>query len=187
MREYLRPESGERVLDVGCGVGDVVNHVGDATYVGVDQNPDYVSRAQRMSHGRGSFINASVQELPSLGLADFDKVIIIGVLHHLDDDIVASLITELPKVMKPDARLVVAENAWTADQATTARVLIALDRGRNVRELSGYERLITPSFDVVRTTVRHDLLRFPYTYAIFEAVRKRDRAVTAESGTPEPS
>jgi ubiquinone/menaquinone biosynthesis C-methylase UbiE len=73
VKDYLRPESGEKVLDVGCGVGDVVNHVGDATYVGVDQNPDYIARAQRMSEGRGTFINASVQELPSLGLGDFDS------------------------------------------------------------------------------------------------------------------
>jgi SAM-dependent methyltransferase len=186
-REYLQPQAGEQILDVGCGVGDVASHVGDATYVGVDQNPDYIARAQRKSDGRARFINASVEELPSLGLGDFDKVVIIGVLHHLADDVVAGLMADLTRVMKPDARLIVAENAWTADQATTARVLIALDRGRNVREPSGYERLIGGEFDVVRTTVRHDLLRFPYTYVIFEAVKKQDESAPIASETPDSS
>ena len=172
VHEYLRPTAGETVLDVSCGVGDIVHHMGDALYVGIDQNADYIKKARRNSEGRGTFITASVEELPGLSLDPFDKVVIIGVLHHLDDDVVTGLMAALPQVMKPGAPLIVAENAWTPDQATTARVLIALDRGRNVREVTGYERLIEPYFDVARSTVRHDLLRFPYTYVVIEATAK---------------
>jgi cyclopropane fatty-acyl-phospholipid synthase-like methyltransferase len=170
VEEYLQPRSGERILDVGCGVGDIVNYMGDATYIGVDQNADYIAKARKKSPNHGTFINASVEDLPQLDLTGFDKVIIIGVLHHLDDQVVADLMAALPAVMKPGAQLVVAENVWTPDQATTARVLIALDRGRNVRSVDGYERFIEPHFDDVRSVFRHDLLRFPYTYVITQAV-----------------
>lgn len=169
VHEYLQPDAGEVILDVGCGVGDIVNYMGDATYVGIDQNLSYINTAKKKSPNAGTFINASVEELPRLGLAQFDKVILIGVLHHLDDPIVADLMAALPAVMKPDAQLVVAENVWTPDQATTARVLIALDRGRNVRSVDGYERFIAPHFDDVHSELRHDLLRFPYTYVITRA------------------
>lgn len=179
VEEYLQPREGEAILDVGCGVGDIVHYMGDATYIGVDQNPGYITTARRKSGDRGMFINVSVEDLPQLDLTNFDKVIIVGVLHHLDDKIVADLMAALPAIMRPGAQLVVAENAWTPTQRTTARLLIALDRGRNVRSVDGYERLIEPHFDEVHSVLRHDLLRFPYTYVITRAIV---RPVTLPAG-----
>jgi len=158
------------VLDVGCGVGDTSAVVGDADYVGIDFNPSYIAQAQRTYPDR-RFIVASVDDLPGLGLDQFDRVVIQGVLHHLSDDQVRNLLAALPGVMRPGALLVTSDNVWDETQSSTARVLIALDRGRNVREAHRYAELIETHFEDVQTIVRHDMLRIPYSHCIVSARR----------------
>jgi SAM-dependent methyltransferase len=82
--ERVRP--GERVLDLGCGKGevafDLVNKAG-ATVVGVDYDGYHLSFARsRFSHPDLEFIEADITEwLPE---GEFDVVILSNVLEHLD-------------------------------------------------------------------------------------------------------
>jgi 2-polyprenyl-3-methyl-5-hydroxy-6-metoxy-1,4-benzoquinol methylase len=165
-REYIKAQPGERILDAGCGVGDMREYLPDVDYTGIDFNPDYIEGAKRRYTDGARFLNASVDDLADLGVGDFDAVIVISVLHHLTDEQVTNLVTSLPKVMKPGARLVTVDPAWLPEQATTARVLIALDRGRFVRDVEGYRRLLEAGFTDVEFTLRQDLLRLPYTYCV---------------------
>ena len=169
VREFVCPAPGEWVLDVGCGVGDTIEHLPeDITYVGIDFNPAYIQTAAE-KHPKGRFIVASVDDLPALGLDRFDCVIAQNMLHHLSDEQVRALVAGLPAVMRPGARFVTSDNVWDEDQSTTARVLIALDRGRNVREAHRYAELIGAHFTDVEVTVRHDMLRIPYTHCLVQA------------------
>ena len=120
VREFVRPAPGEWVLDVGCGVGDTIEHLPeDITYVGIDFNPAYIQTATD-KHPKGRFIVASVDDLPALGLDRFDCVIAQNMLHHLSDDQVRALVASLPAVMRPGARFVTSDNVWDEDQSTTA-------------------------------------------------------------------
>jgi 2-polyprenyl-3-methyl-5-hydroxy-6-metoxy-1,4-benzoquinol methylase len=168
VREYVKPQPGEWILDVGCGVGDTVEHLGDVHYVGIDFNQKYIDTATK-KHPQGTFVAASVDELPALGLDKFDCVIIQNVLHHLSDDQVQRLVAGLPAVMRPGARLATSDNVWSEDSTTTARVLIALDRGRNVREAHRYAELVGEKFGDIEVTVRHDMLRIPYSHCIVQS------------------
>jgi ubiquinone/menaquinone biosynthesis C-methylase UbiE len=170
--EYIRPVPGERLLDVGCGVGDMLEYLPRVSYVGIDMNAAYLETATRR-RGRedARFVHASVDELPSLGLADFDAAIVISALHHLTEDQVTNLVASLQRVVKLGGRLVTVDPVWQPDQATTARVLIALDRGRHVRDIDGYARLIGKGFDDLEFTVRSDLLRLPYSYCVSRSRR----------------
>jgi ubiquinone/menaquinone biosynthesis C-methylase UbiE len=168
VREFVRPAPGEWILDVGCGTGDTIEHLDSSvTYVGIDFNPAYIESAAEQ-HPNGRFIAASVDDLPALGLDRFDCVIAQNMLHHLSDDQVKRLVASLPSVMRPGARFVTSDNVWTEDQGATARVLIALDRGRNVREGHRYAELISEHFDDVEFTIRHDMLRIPYTHCLVQ-------------------
>jgi ubiquinone/menaquinone biosynthesis C-methylase UbiE len=168
-QEYIKAQPGERILDAGCGVGDMREYLPDVDYTGIDLNPDYIEGAKRRYTDGAQFLNASVDDLATLGFEEFDAAIIISVLHHLTDEQVSNLVTSLPRVLKPGARLVTVDPVWLPEQATTARVLIAMDRGRYVRDLDGYRRLIEQGFADVRFTVRQDLLRLPYTYCVSES------------------
>src|SRR4051812_25215768 len=54
--EDARVRSGERVLDVGCGVGDLLDHLpAGVDYFGYDHNEDYIRMARERHPGRGVF------------------------------------------------------------------------------------------------------------------------------------
>ena len=81
-----RLEPSDRVLDIGCGKGelahDIVERAG-STVVGIDSNPVYLDFArQRFSHPRLTFVEADALEyLPE---ERFDAVILSNVLEHIE-------------------------------------------------------------------------------------------------------
>jgi 2-polyprenyl-3-methyl-5-hydroxy-6-metoxy-1,4-benzoquinol methylase len=98
----LLPES--RILDFGCGPGDLSNSLACAGYrvVGVDQAENMITRAtQRFSSGRITFqwLGKSNSE-PSLPFpdADFDGIICSSVLEYVDD--VGSCLRELARACR---------------------------------------------------------------------------------------
>ena len=141
--EYIRARDGQRVLDVACGLGDMLDHLPAVSYVGIDTNQDYITTASRIRGSeRARFLCASTDDLPSLDLAEFDIALVISALHHLTDAQVSTMVSSVQHALKPGGRLVTVDPVWKPDQRTTARVLIALDRGRYVRDLDGYARLL---------------------------------------------
>jgi len=173
-REHLRLEPGQRVLDLGCGPGDILQFLPAVDYVGYDINPAYIERARLRFGQRGEFHCQAVDDTLSLQMK-FDVVIAHGVLHHLDDDAAATLFGVARRALKPGGRLVTFDGCFAEDQSALARLFLSLDRGRHVRSREGYERLARSGFDEVKCFVRHDLIRIPYTHLIMEC------------GTPRPS
>lgn len=167
--DYVHPRPGLAILDVGCGYGDLVEHVPGCRYVGVDANESYISLARRLHGGTGEFVAASVTDLAGSSLGPFDVAVAVGLLHHLSDDDASALLKALPGLLQPGGRFVAAEPVFHPDQRTTARVLAALDRGRYVRDQRGYEALVSPWFKDVTSEVRHDLFWFPYSHCVVQA------------------
>src|SRR3974390_3469575 len=72
MLRFARLRSGESVLDVGCGTGNIPiaakQQVGPKGVVyGIDPSPEMLARAERKAHKGGAeivFRNAAAQELP---------------------------------------------------------------------------------------------------------------------------
>jgi 2-polyprenyl-3-methyl-5-hydroxy-6-metoxy-1,4-benzoquinol methylase len=167
--QYVRPQPGERILDVGCGYGDLASHLPEVKYVGIDSNEKYIACAKRLQDAHGKFIVADVTDLSVETLGKFDVGIAIGVLHHLSDADATSMLRSVSKMLHSRGRFIAAEPVWDPGQRTTARVLAALDRGRFVREQSRYEELLSPWFSQVTCQIRHDLFWFPYTHCMMTA------------------
>lgn len=167
--QYVKPTSGERILDVGCGYGDLAQHLPGVEYVGVDSNKLYIDFAKRQHAARGDFLLGDVATLQVVDLGRFDAAVAIGVLHHLPDSVVSTMLRSLSKMLAPSGRFIAAEPVWDPDQRTTARVLAALDRGRFVREEQRYVDLLAPWFPKVECEIRHDLFWFPYTHCMITA------------------
>jgi SAM-dependent methyltransferase len=51
-----------RMLDVGCGPGELLRCVPGVTYVGFDSNPSYIERAKRIIGDRGTFFAERYEE-----------------------------------------------------------------------------------------------------------------------------
>jgi SAM-dependent methyltransferase len=82
-----RVRAGERVLDIGCGMGAVAYDVAEkagAHVTGIDLSPENIQQAwSRHSHPRVRYILGDVlRDLPS---DQFDVVIMSNVLEHLED------------------------------------------------------------------------------------------------------
>ncbi|HYT10093.1 MAG TPA: class I SAM-dependent methyltransferase, partial [Mycobacteriales bacterium] len=81
--------SGARVLDLGCGVGDLTARLaqlaGDGEVLGVDADPDMVAIArQRAQSSRLRFAVARAQELDRvLPARSIDVVVSVAVLHWI--------------------------------------------------------------------------------------------------------
>ncbi len=93
---------GKKVLEIGCGTGDVLNSVSPKEGLGVDISPKMVKIA-KTKYPQLSF---KVSEAEQLELKEkYDYVIMSDILEHLID--VWKVLKNLKKVIKPDGRVVI--------------------------------------------------------------------------------
>jgi len=115
--EMSAPSNGERLLDVGCGVGEVARQmaaaVGDrGTVVGLDRSQEMIAAAE--SGRDGSRVTYAVGDIASLEYpADhLDGVRTERVLQHLEDP--DGAIAELARVTRPEGRICVVDTDWSS-------------------------------------------------------------------------
>lgn len=168
--EYIRPFPRLRVLDIGCGPGDLLGSLSDVVYWGFDISQPYINHAKLKYGDKGIFICKHLTT-DDLGLLpEFDVVIASGLLHHMDDDVAVQCLKLAHQALKPSGRLVTIDPCWQAGQNAIAKFLIHLDRGQNVRNESQYKSLASTVFSVPRVTVRHSTW-IPYTHCYMECTK----------------
>lgn len=166
IRDWVRPQPGERVLDMGCGVGASLDHMpAGVDYTGIDINPDYLDQARRRYGSRGRFLLGDVAGFDLPGEPLFDRALAFGVLHHVDDAVAVQMLGLARRLCRPGAALVLIEPAYVEGQPAIGKWLIKRDRGRHVRSVEAYRALAAP-FGEVEISIVHHMLRIPYTQAI---------------------
>jgi SAM-dependent methyltransferase len=168
--EYVRPEAGARILDIGCGPGTTPQYLPKVEYVGFDSSPEYIESARRR-FPQGTFVCDKVSEYTLSQRSYFDVVLAVGIIHHLDDVEARQLFHIAHQALKPGGRLVTLDGVLTTNQSPVARYLVSQDRGEFVRDQEGYVRIARQSFSDVRPAIRQDLSRVPYTHIIMECIR----------------
>jgi SAM-dependent methyltransferase len=168
VREYVRPISGARILDLGCGPGELLEFLPESvSYVGVDLSEDYIGRARERFGKRAEFYVGDATSI-NRDLGDFDLVLAFGVLHHLDDDQAQGLFRGASRVLRQNGRAITVDPVFAAGQGRAAHLVISRDRGQHVRDRAAYTALASASFPKVTSAVRDNLLRIPYTHCIIE-------------------
>ena len=136
----LLPEaSGRRVLDLGCGAGQLAHHLattGAADVVGVDVSERMLALAQeRWSHPRVTYQRAAMEDL-AFAPGRFDLIVSSLALHYVED--YAGLVRRLGQWLTPGGVLVYSTEhpiytarlpgeGWVLDE-TGRRSRWALDR-----------------------------------------------------------
>jgi len=173
---YIRPQAGDRILDIGCGPGDILEALPAVDYHGFDLSADYVAAAREKFGARGQFHVESVNLDLVKKYAGFDLVLALGVLHHLTDAEAVDLFRVAHAALKPGGRLVTLDGCFKAGQSSIARQLLKNDRGQYVRDEPAYLGLARRVFSAVKPTIASDLLRIPYTHLIMECQRETGAA-----------
>ena len=101
--QLLAPQPGERILDVGCGTGQLTRAIADAgaTVVGVDHSPEMIADARRNYPGL-EFDVADAAALPYTEA--FDAVFSNAALHWVRD--AEGAIAGVRRALKPGGRFV---------------------------------------------------------------------------------
>jgi SAM-dependent methyltransferase len=142
--ELLDPQLGERILDLGCGDGDLTLRIKDrgADVTGVDSSPDLLEAAQAL----GLYVQLMDGEKLTFD-QDFDAVFSNAALHWMRDS--RAVLNGVNKALKPGGRFV-GEFGGHGNVAAISTALIAV---LNKFDIDGAARMpwFFPSVENYRT------------------------------------
>jgi SAM-dependent methyltransferase len=100
--EWLAPQPGERILDLGCGDGQLTQRIAatGAAVTGVDASPDMVAAAR----SRGIAAHQAAAESLPYPNASFEAVFSNAALHWVEGQ--DAMMSEVHRVLKPGGRFV---------------------------------------------------------------------------------
>lgn len=160
---FLDVRTGMRLLDVGSGTSDILNHLTGVSYVGLEPNRAYVQAATERWGANGTFLCGGIQDMEGLS-GHFDRVIAIGVLHHVSDPIAAQFFLLAKRLVHPQGMIVTLDPAFVPNQSLASRMLVSCDRGGHVRSTRGYGALAAQAGLDTQLYYANRLLRIPYSH-----------------------
>lgn len=176
---YVKPVVGDRLLDIGCGTGEIVRYLSGVDYVGVDRHRPYIDHAHKHFADQGRFICADVAGHIDEFRSSFDLVTANGLLHHLDDDLACRLFEIGSSVLGTAGRMVTVDPCFHDGQPALARFIIERDRGQNVRRPEQYLALALSTFPCVRKHVWQGFAPIPFSVTVLECAMKESALRTA--------
>lgn len=99
---------GMRVLDVGCGPGNLTAHIAElveekGSVIGVDPSTERIAIARKKAMPNLSFYEGRAEDLSQFPTASIDVVFVNSTFHWVEDQPLA--LTEFARVLKPGGRL----------------------------------------------------------------------------------
>jgi SAM-dependent methyltransferase len=167
---FLAVEPSQRILDIGCGPANILDHLSGVEYTGIDISDKYIASARRKFQDKAVFHCTTVEDFPEFDRGSFDRILLLGVQHHLTDEILDSLLERIAGLLSPTGRLITHDPVYVIGQNPIARFLVNRDRGQFVRFQSEYEKLIPESLTIESCHVKTDMLRLPYSI-LFQDIR----------------
>ncbi|MCL5957699.1 MAG: class I SAM-dependent methyltransferase [Chloroflexi bacterium] len=137
---------GRRLLDLGCGSGELSHLFPRLCYVGIDISRIEVALARERCRR-----DYCVMSGGALGFQEgvFDHILVAGVFHHLLDTEAVPVLQEMKRVLRPHGSAVVMEDVPTVSPRNLlGRLIHNLDRGAFIRTEREYESLFARCFEV---------------------------------------
>lgn len=176
VRDYIKPFKGCKILDIGCGTGEYVRFLDKFCdkyeYYGFDSEANYIERGRALFRGREE-IHLRQQILTAdtvKEIGQFDIVIAIGVMHHMSDEVVLSLLNTAYAALKVGGRLVTYDPGRFENEKFMETFFAKYDRGRNIRSQENYAKLIAQVFSDFKG-FEPMLTYYPSRNVVFECIK----------------
>jgi SAM-dependent methyltransferase len=197
--DLVRPWLGRRVLEVGCGVGNITAHLLDLErVVAIDIERPFVDELhRRIGHPprlRVEVMDACDEALLALRDEDLDCAVLLNVLEHIDDDIRA--LENVGNVLRPGSTVVVQVPAHEVLYGASDRALghrrrygvaelgaTLLAAGLDLEHLVELNALGVPGWFVSGRILRRTMFSERHL-AVFEALVPVLRAIEPTTGVP---
>jgi cyclopropane fatty-acyl-phospholipid synthase-like methyltransferase len=166
VKRFVKPKPGDRILDIGCGTGAMLPHLIGTDYVGFDMSRRYIDACRRRYGNRGSFHCERLTATTAKDFGQFNIVLAVGVVHHLDDADAARLFQLARDSLVKGGKLVTLDGVFQIDQPWGVRWLLQNDRGKYVRTAEEYLRLARAEFGKTEEFMVDDLFRIPYSLLV---------------------
>ncbi|HZO17255.1 MAG TPA: methyltransferase domain-containing protein [Polyangiaceae bacterium] len=149
--DELDARPGQRVLDVGCGPAYYLERLAPGVeYHGFDTDERYIGWATDRFGARARFYCDTYGERHLAELGHFDRVLLMGLLHHLDDREANALLALIARALAPGGRVVTLDTCYDDRLSSLERWLASQDRGRHVRETRAFDEMASRHFQNVR-------------------------------------
>ena len=138
--EQAELQPGQRVLDVGCGTGDLVVLIAkrhpDVGVTGLDPDPKALARARRKLEKAGLSAQLDQGFSDELPYEDgsMDRVFSSFMFHHLRPDEKAKTLTEIRRVLSPVGRLHLLDFGGSTDSHDHGLLARLLHSGDQMRD-----------------------------------------------------
>jgi|JI10StandDraft_1071094.scaffolds.fasta_scaffold445544_2 SAM-dependent methyltransferase len=152
VKNYVKPFEGCKILDIGCGTGEYIEHlkkyVTDFEYNGFDGEQSYIDSANEKYKDEKNihFFQKMLTEDTVKEFNNYDIVMAIGLMHHLDDPIVVNLLQIARKALKPGGIFVTYDTGIFDNMTLMEKFFAKADRGRSIRTQAEYEALVKQAF-----------------------------------------
>ncbi len=154
IRQHLRLQAHERLLDVCCGTGEFAN-VALGPYLGIDINSQYIEyAAKKYGAGTGHLErDFRAEDITSTGFRasgqTFPKAMMINSMHHLSAE-QNQAVLEAVAAVTTDRFVVIDMNPTPGNPLS--KFLAEQDRGDFIRPLAEQVALLEPFFEVEQAT-----------------------------------
>ncbi len=163
VRNYIKKKN-VKILDIGCGPAEILENISDCEYYGYDIDSRSIKYARKKYVKKNyHFYNKKFDKNEIKKLPTFDYIIFFGILHHLEEKEIFTLLTLCKKKMKRDCKLLTEDPILVNDQNIFAKYLIKKDRGKNVRKKKEYLSILKKHFKNVQSKITHQTF-VPYTW-----------------------
>jgi ubiquinone/menaquinone biosynthesis C-methylase UbiE len=195
--ELLNPSEGHRILDIGCGLADDVRNLAryvglTGRVVGIDASTLMIAEARRRSDGLNLPIEFVIAEVQHTGLPDnsFDGCRAERVFVHLAEP--SSVLSEMIRVAKPGAHLVVLDADWetliidSSNRTITRKLLHFFCDTGNSRWIGRQLRRLFVAAGVKNVSVSSDVLtitELKLADGVFKLREMAEQAQTAAAVT----
>jgi len=150
------------ILDIGCGPAEILESIKNVNYYGFDINKNYIEHAKKRYRHNSKFFCEKFSAEKIKEKIKFDYVLLLGLLHHLNDKEVNFLLKDIKRVLKKNGTLLIYDPVYISNQNIIAKKFIDLDRGANVRTKKEYFRLLKKHFKNVKSKIYNQTF-IPYT------------------------